>query len=216
MGLRVTLAELISAALDTRARNTWTAEPCIVQKFDAATETVDVQPALQRTLPAELDGALGHETLPIVSNVPVMFFAAGDVQITCKINKGDEGLLVFTSSASGAFREKGTVTPAGDLRRNALGSAMFFPARLSKLKVTGVQAASPSLVIGSPMTRIGSENAELFAAVAEYVDDRIATLQAAYDGHKHGGITTGSGSSAVPDTIVGPLDSVKCDKVKIE
>lgn len=59
-------------------------------------------------------------------------------------------------------------------------------------------------------------NASNFVALANLVKDRIDSLQEAHDTHKHTGVTAGTGSSAIPDTLVGPLGDVAATKVQAE
>lgn len=62
----------------------------------------------------------------------------------------------------------------------------------------------------------GGEGASSAVSLADYVDDRIATLQAAFDGHVHPGVTVGMGSTAVTPSIVGPLAPTGATKVNAE
>lgn len=53
-----------------------------------------------------------------------------------------------------------------------------------------------------------------FVALADLTDSRISTLQVAHDGHVHGGVTTGGGSTLVPTSLIGALATVAAIEVK--
>lgn len=66
---------------------------------------------------------------------------------------------------------------------------------------------------------IGTD-ADLLAAVADYVDDRLATIQTTFDGHTHNTTATIGPSAAVgvispPLSAIGSLQSVACAEVYI-
>lgn len=52
---------------------------------------------------------------------------------------------------------------------------------------------------------LGEDGAVKKVALADDVDARLATLQAAHDAHVHAGVTAGPGSTAVPTALVGAL-----------
>ncbi len=207
----VSTAELLRRVLDARQGDTWIIEPGIVEKYDGAKRVVDVQPALMRPIFRDDNGDLEHERLPVIPNVPVMFLGAGDTLVTFPVAKGDEGVILITSSAMGMFREKGQVTEPGDLRRNALGSALFFPTHLSKTKVTGTQGSTNALVLSALEIRVGSKDADQKVAKAPSVQDEIDRLWAA--------VKTGKDSTNATLTFAtdfGTCADVGSSKVKVD
>ena len=212
MPLTVDDAELLRRVITSFLSDVWTSEPAIVKSYDGSTRTADVQPAVKRAIPTA-DDETEHETLPIVPNVPVLFPQAGPMLITFPITAGDEGILICSSSATGPFRETGQVSEPGDLRKHGLGAAFFWPSGLSKGKVTGAQGSAAALVLNAPAIVLGAHTATLYAAIGDYVDARLATIQDKHDTHTH---AVSGGVANATLQLIGPLDSVKSDKVKIE
>lgn len=219
-GLSVSLAEVFLAAFQAHSSDTWTQEPCTVDKYDGATRTADLQPMVQRAVPDD-NGDYFHESLPIVPNVPVLFLGAGAgsgrILMTWKLVKGDEGVMFVSSSATSNFRESGAVSPPGDLRRSALGSGFFLPCALSKRKVDaegsgGDQGTEDAFIITAPEIRLGDPTADDWVALASLVSSRLDTIQQGFDTHKHA--VPAFGDSGVPTALLGPLDPVAATKVK--
>lgn len=94
---------------------------------------------------------------------------------------------------------------AGELLLHALGKDGASRA-LIRLKPDGtVEVEGEAIKLG--------QGATMFAAIADYVDARLSTIKTAYNGHKH---TETGGTTNVPDTLIGALDSVAASKVKVE
>lgn len=81
--------------LDARAAaiKTRVCMPGIIQSFDAAAQTVTVQPALREKMLA--DGDESWIDIPLLVDVPVVVPRAGGYALTLPIQAGDECLVVF-------------------------------------------------------------------------------------------------------------------------
>jgi len=75
--------------------------------FDVGKNTVNVQPLLQR----KVNGVV--ENMPVIGDVPVGFFGAGDLVITCLPKKGDVCILLISDRSLEAWKLKGGITDPG-------------------------------------------------------------------------------------------------------
>lgn len=117
-----TLQELIKNAIEARLTDVHVSLPGIVQKYDAAKQTADVQPALKKKY---ADGTITN--LPLILNVPVMFPRSSVGYIHFPLKKGDQVLLVFAERSLDLFRQKGGVLDPEDYRKHHLSDAIALP-----------------------------------------------------------------------------------------
>lgn len=104
---------LLLQALRGDRSELWTALPGIVQSFDPATRTCEIQPAIQAaiTLPAyvngkPLPGKPGEKVwvdMPKLLDCPVFFPSGGGYTLTFPIAKDDECLVIFSSRCIDAW-----------------------------------------------------------------------------------------------------------------
>ena len=100
--------EALRAALAGFQAGLWTALPGIIQSFNAAAQTVSVQPALKAKL-RRPDGGVVSVTLPLLVDVPVVFTGGGGFTLTFPIAAGDEALVVFADRCIDAWWQSGGV-----------------------------------------------------------------------------------------------------------
>lgn len=143
-----TLATNISDGIENRLKDLHTSMPGIVETFDAATQLVSVQPAVQRIMKTD-DGEkeiLTPTNLPILINVPVQFAKAGGFALTFPIVAGDECLLVFCERSIDRWHQFGGVQQPAARRFHALSDAVAIvglPSLANKL--TGYNTADVEL-----------------------------------------------------------------------
>lgn len=101
--------------LETKMR---VAIPGIVLSFDAAEQTVSVQPALREQLNNE--GDLSWVDIPPLVDVPVVMPRAGGYALTMPIQPGDECIVVFADMCIDAWWQSGGVQNQIDCRRHDL------------------------------------------------------------------------------------------------
>ncbi len=89
------LQDVIDAALQKAFAELYVCRVGKVVSYDAAKQSVDVQPIHRETYFDE-DGEEHTTGLPVIHRVPVMFPGAGDFRITFPIQQGDDVLLVFS------------------------------------------------------------------------------------------------------------------------
>ncbi len=150
MSERITLAELIAEAIESRLLDLHVAMPCKVTAYQASTQRCDCQPQLQLSVP---DGTGGYllETLPVLPNVPVCFPSGGGFFASFPLAVGDPVMVVFADRSIGAWLAKGEVCDPGDLHKHSLSGAVAYPG----IKTTGHALASASgsnMVLGKDGT----------------------------------------------------------------
>jgi hypothetical protein len=96
----------LNTAIENRLKEVHTALPGIIKSYNPATNTVSVQPVLQRVF---ID--LGPQNLPLLEDVPVVFPSGGPFTITCPIAAGDECLLIFSERCIDFWYQNGTIKP---------------------------------------------------------------------------------------------------------
>lgn len=123
----------------------WTAIPGIVQSFDAAALTCEVQPAIQGKVRQE-DGTIRLVNLPLLLDCPVVFPHAGGVSLTFPIKAGDECLVVFSCRAIDLWWQSGGVQPPAETRMHDLSDGFVIPGPYSQVKkISGVSTVAAEL-----------------------------------------------------------------------
>lgn len=216
MPLQVEAHEIIRRALDSRVQDLWTTFPAKVLEYDAATQTVEVQPQIRRPLPTE-DGAIDFEDLPILPNLPVLFPRGNGYAITWPISPGDFVWIHVCTNATGNWRRTGEVADPGDVRTHSLGSAFAVPGAAPN-SATLPQAATVALVLEGPEIRIGKDATDAPAKATPTQANFVRIL----DAIKNATPTPGDGGAALKAAIVlalevtNPFANVAASKAKVE
>ena len=122
-----TLEEVLRAAVRDGLGTVHTAMPGRVESYDAATQKADVQPLVMNVVLADEGGAFA-ETLPVLTDVPVVFPRGGGFFLTLPLAPGDHVLLVFCERSIDKFTAgDGGVTDPIDARRHNLSDAVALP-----------------------------------------------------------------------------------------
>lgn len=120
-----TLSDAILAGIDSRVKELHTSLPGIIESFDAATQTVTIQPAVKRVFKTT-DGAsttLIPTALPKLINVPIQYPRGGGFSLTFPIHAGDEGLIIFCERAIDTWHDTGKVSVPNARRFHSLSDA---------------------------------------------------------------------------------------------
>ncbi len=120
------LAEVLRETTQAFLEDTHIALPARVERYDAATQTVDVQPVVKHAFQDE-EGARQVERLPVIVAVPVLFPRFGKFRITFPVNVGDGVLLVFSEQALDVWMSEGGEVDPLDDRRSHLTDAVALP-----------------------------------------------------------------------------------------
>lgn len=94
-------------AMDGQQAQMWTALPGIIQSFDVATMTCEVQPAIQAQITNAETQARSWVNLPLLVDCPIQFPSGNNTSITFPIAKGDECLIIFSSRCIDAWFQSG-------------------------------------------------------------------------------------------------------------
>lgn len=209
MARDVSLAELFTGALDSRAADVWTAAPGRVESYDPTTRTANVRVMTTRPVSNVDTDEVTHEELPILPSVPVCFpGAAGGILISWPIAVGTTGLLVFLTRSAGAW-QTGAASGAlprdpGDLRLHHPGNCVFYPGLVPDTASTPATAQN-ALVVAAPEVRLGDHTAVDMVALDALVEARVDAFAAKYNAHKHAssGDPPGAGDLAATSGAVG-------------
>lgn len=186
--------------------------PGIVKAYDVATQTAKVQLAVQMK---GTDGEM--TTVPVLEDVPVVWPGGAQGHLHIPLAAGDTVMVVFGESDFGGWWETGSVSAPKSLARHDLNAVAIPGCRraAAPLSVTGGHVT----LAATSMLHLGTDTATAFVALANLVDARLATIQAAFDAHVH--ITTATvGATPTPGVIaspappIGPLATVAATKVK--
>ncbi len=145
---QVSLAELLDMHFQHHQVDLHVALPARVERYDTATQTVDVVPQVNRALP---DGAGNFvtEPLPKLADVPVLFPRCGRFSITFPLSVGDFVLLVFAERSLAAWRATGAQSDPGDLGMHTLDGAVALPGLFPD--------AQPAAAADGANMRVGSD-----------------------------------------------------------
>lgn len=201
MSLEPTEAELLRSVVESILSDVHTSIPGRVVKYNATTQTADVEIVVQR---AEIgaSGAIVHETYPVIPNVPVGWMSGNGYSFQFTLAVGDGVWLVFSEAAIANWRETGELSPPGDTERHDLSYPIALPiARHSKqpLPLNGVGAMLRVPEGGSLNITSGSAPAfvprdDRLQTELNRIKDDIATLKSAIsDGF--GAINVAAGSA---------------------
>jgi len=175
----------------------WTALPGIIQSFDPAAMTCEVQPSIQGTLSDPKTGKATNVSLPLLVDCPVQFPSGGGVTLTLPIAKDDECLIVFASRCIDAWWQNGGIQPPMVYRMHDLSDGFVIPGIWSQPRVlTGVSTSKAQLrsTDGATMLELDPEaqRINLVAPGGVYINGIH------FDEHHHTGVQTGSGISGGP------------------
>lgn len=178
-GIEPSLAEIMRLAMDSRLLDLHVALPCRVEKYDAATQTVEVLPMVRRAL-TDTDGGTQNEDLPILPNVPVLFPRSANFSATWPISPGDFVLVIFCSSAIGTWRATGQLSDPVDLRRHDLSHAVAIPGVAPDGATIPTAADAALLEVGGSAThvQVGAAATD-FVSLSGFVDSFLENIASA-------------------------------------
>jgi hypothetical protein len=217
-------SEAIKAAIGAMVSDVHTAIPAKVESYDAAAQTVDVTPAVDRVI-------LGDEKrqllkAPLIAGVPVCFPRGGGFMVTFPIKPGDFVLLVFAErSIDQWFSKGGSGVDPIDPRTHALSDAMAIP---GVFPATGkLQSAHADHMVIGPDTpsgprayfkageiALGGESPSQFVALATDVLDRIKAIHDWALAHGHPAFGAPAALTVPPLAPSGTVSAVAATKVK--
>jgi len=178
--------EALDAWFQHRMLDVHTAIPCEVLAYDAAAQTVDVQPQVKHYV-LNFDGERTAEALPDLYGVPVAFPRAGGFHLTLPIAAGDYVLVLFSEEPTQAWRSKARQLAPGLLDRHGLNGPFAIPCgfpdkdKLSTAPPTdAVEIASDdgaaAVVVKGSEVLVGDATATDSASLDSKVQDELQAL----------------------------------------
>jgi hypothetical protein len=221
--------EALDAVLEDFRTEIHTSFPARVLAYDAAKQTVDVRPGIQREYPSDDPRVpLKTEPLPDLMAIPVQWPRAGGFAITFPIQVGDWVEVQCAEQSLLVWRQKGDVgSPPGVSCPHGLNGACAKPGwypdkqKLSSVDTSNMVIRSEDngvrIVIAGNMVTIGDTTGAQFLALANKVDQALTKIQTAFDDHTHPvpALGTSSAPTAVPGSIpIATLASTAATMVK--
>jgi hypothetical protein len=100
--------------------------PAQVESYDPSTQLASVKPLIQDVFYDE-DDSLTSISLPVITNVPVLWPSGGGFGVTCPLAAGDTVTVLFHDRSLDAWLAQGSEQAPEDLRRHALKDAVAIP-----------------------------------------------------------------------------------------
>lgn len=176
--------------------------PAKVVSWDASKQLADVKPLIKDIFEGE-DGEVQHLSIPVITNVPVVFPGAGGMRITFPVAIGDTVHLVFCDRSIDAWLDQGGETAPVDQRRHHIADAVAYPGLHPN------NAAWSGLEDGV-VTLGSSTGASEFVATAQRVLTELNKIKTRFDEHTHvcpAGTTTAYTPPEYIPTLVAPASS---------
>jgi len=203
------LQDALLSALTGWQADMWTALPAIVQTFNPATMTCEVQPTIQVSFKSPVDGTISWKTIPLLVDCPVVFPSGGGATLTFPIVAGDEVLVIFSSRCIDAWWTYGKIQQQPALRMHNLSDGFVIPGVKSKpnvisnISTTETQLRSND---GNTMVSLNATTSTLtLKATTVNINGNVAITGTLTDNgknvgstHTHTGVQPGSGTSGAP------------------
>ena len=172
--ISTSLTGVIADAVRCGIARIHTSMPAKVVAYNAALQTVSVQPSVQFRYLDE-DEVEHFEDYPVLSNVPVLFWQATGYALTFPLSPGDPVTLFFSERSTDEWRALGAAscTPR-DARRFDLSDAVAVPG--------GIPGRIPATGYGAGMVLEGSMQLGSSAAVLAPVLESFLVAIAASPG----------------------------------
>jgi hypothetical protein len=215
MPLEPTLSQILDAAFDARLLDLHTALPGKVKIYNPATQTADVQPTVMRAV-LKRDGDRDLEELPVIPNVPVGWPRGGGYSLQFPLLPGDHVWLIFSEAAIAQWRESGSLSEPGDLRRHDLSYPIALPCVAPNAGALAPVVGSEAVLDGPTQIRLGGLLAD-YVALSTLVTAELTALKSAISG---AATVPNDGGAAFKAALVAALSawpgSVAATKVKAE
>jgi len=171
--------EALRKALRGFQTGVWTSLPCQVLSFDAAKNTVEVQPLIMGKYRTP-QGQDQDIVMPVLADCPVLWPSGGGFTLTFPIAPGDECLVFFASRCIDAWWQSSGVQPQAEFRMHDLsdGFALVGPRSVPRA-VAGVSGSSTQLRTdsGETFVEVGAGFVNIIADTIN-ISGRVVTTQA--------------------------------------
>lgn len=184
-----TFAEILDAVIHDRLKQSFGGwMPARIESYDSSKNRASVQVLIYDDYTDE-EGERQIEAFPVLNDVPVGFISlGGKFCIRSTVSVGDEGLVLFPSRPTAKWLAIGGMVDPQDDTPHDFNGAVFLPFRLS----AGGTNADPAIIISPTDVQIGGNVGLAFIT-------ELNALRAAYNSHKHTGVSSGSSISGPPE-----------------
>lgn len=119
---KLSMAELLSRAIDQALTDIRVCLPARVESYDHTTQRAEVTPLLRRRY---ADGVV--EPMPVIAGVPVVWPRSGGASLTMPIKRGDGVMLIFSDRSLDSWLVQGGEVTPDDRRKHHLSDAIAIP-----------------------------------------------------------------------------------------
>lgn len=172
-----TWPEVIESFISARGAETWTAAPGLIQGYDAATQTADIQIATKQGYFDEA-GERQTERLAVLTGTPIVFVGS----ITHPVRTGDSVLVVFCSASLDKWKAFGGEVDPGDERRNTLSDGVAFHGLRARPDARASVPEDAVVVWADDEIRLGGPTADKAVVVQTALDDFDTALNSVISG----------------------------------
>ena len=122
------LYNLLERFVNYKISNIHTAFPCVVKNYDASTRRADLIPSIKRKLRDKLLKDSVFTDLPVLVNVPVLYFGTNKGGIHIPLEKGDSVLVIFSECCLDKWKiTSGSGIKDEDPRKFSIADAICIP-----------------------------------------------------------------------------------------
>lgn len=151
------MASFTEELIDSKLLDLHTAIPGRIEAYDPDTQKADVKPLIKSNF-FDDDGVRVTESLPIITDVPVLFPGAGGFRFTFPVNRGDKVLLVFSESSLDKLLSSGEEVDPEIYSRHELSDAIAIPG-FRDFRTTTAAHSSAMVLESSSQILLGSKTA---------------------------------------------------------
>jgi len=218
------LEELLRIAIESYIEEIHTSMPARVVSFDPEDQRVEVQPLVERLVETE-DGGEICETLPPITDVPVVFPRTKNFVVSFPIEEGDIVLLMFTERSIDKWLSTadGAITNPNDFLRHDLSNAVAIPGvypfsqpitNFDNEALTIGQDGSTIVRVKKDLIELGTKGSTDKASLDSKVQielkalrSTLASLVTDFNAHNHA-VTTAPGTTGTPSTGTPPTTAI--------
>jgi hypothetical protein len=210
------LADVVRAFVREGAADLHVSIPAKVVRVELAKGLVDAQPLVKDVFDGEA------VSVPVITNVPIVWPGAGGFRLTFPIAAGDVVLLVFSDRSLDLWLEKGGEVDPEDPRRHALSDAIAIPG-LRSFKEPWSGAAADGVALGKDggtQVKVKDGAIELGgdaqpAALGTSVRTELDAIWTALQTHIHPATCTGGTTTVSAPAVTKAAETVESATVSL-
>lgn len=201
-----TLTEAIQTVIDRVLTGMHTCIPGRIEKYDYTKQQAEVKPLIKTDYNDDTT-----ESMPVISNIPVIFPRSNSTIIHFPLEKGDTGLIFFSEKALENWLSLGGESDSGDKRKFDLSDAIFIPG-LYPFSISSLAENNDDCLIkhNGSVVRM-KKNGDIEAGGTSFLKLINENFQTMFNNHSHnymGFVGTGTptlGETSTPTNLTGGL-----------